>query len=96
MVFCDPLQFLSASLKQLAPSPARISRRYFKSHHDVVTDVYLKADVELLEQKTVYSYNYIDSLARLHEPALPPRVALFNMLGGVECSQANYVHAQHV
>ena len=58
--------------------------------------MYPEADVELLERKRVFCYDYVDSLARLEEPALPPREAFANKLGGVECSQADYAHAQHV
>ena len=56
----------------------------------------LDADVELIEQKEVCCYDYFDSFARLDEPALPLREAFLNNLGGVECLQADYPHAQHV
>ena len=62
----------------------------------MVTGVYPEADVELLERKGVFCYDYVVSLARLDEPASPPREAFFNKLGNVECSQANNAHAQHV
>ena len=58
--------------------------------------MYPEADVELLERKGMFCYDYLDFFARFDEPALPPREAFFNKLGGVECSQANYAHAQHV
>ena len=90
MVFRDSLQFLCAPLEQLAASLAKVGRGYFQKLHDVVTDVYADANVELLERKRVFCYDYIDSFARLDEPALPPREAFFNKLGNVECSQANY------
>ena len=38
----------------------------------------------------------MDSFARLDELALPSREALFNKLGGVECAEADYAHAQNV
>ena len=44
----------------------------------------------------MFSYDYLDSFARLDEPALPLREAFFNNLGGIECSQVDYAHAQHV
>ena len=58
--------------------------------------MYPEADVELLERKTVFCYDYLDSFARLYKPALPPREAFFHNLGGVECSLADYAQAQHV
>ena len=57
--------------------------------------VYPEADVELLERKEVFCYDYLDSLARLDELALPPGEAFFNKIGGVECLQADYAHVQH-
>ena len=92
MVFRDSLQFLSASLEQLAASLAKVGRGYFQNFHDVVTDVYPEADVKLLERKGVFCYDYFDFLARLDEPALPLREAFFNKLKNVECLQANYAH----
>ena len=96
MVFRDSLQFLPASLEQLAASLAKVCRGYFQNLHDVITDVYPEADVELLERKKVFCYDFLDSLARLDEIAQPPREAFLNELGGVECSQVDYAHAQHV
>ena len=95
LVFRDSLNFLPAFLEQLAASLAKVGRDYFQNIHDVVTNVYPEADVEL-ERKVVFCYDYLDSFARLDEPALPPREAFFNNLGGVECSLADYAHAQHV
>ena len=89
MVFRDSLQFLPASLENLAASLAKVGRWYFQNLHDVVTDVYPDANVELLERNGVFRYDYVDFLARLDEPALPPREAFFNKLGSVECLQAD-------
>ena len=57
MIFRDSLQFLSVSLKQLATSLANIGRENFQNLHDVVTDVYPEADVELLERKGIFCYD---------------------------------------
>ena len=51
MVLRDSLQFLPASLEQLAGSLAKVNRGYFQNLRDVFTDVYPEADVELLERK---------------------------------------------
>ena len=58
MVFCDSLKFLSDLLNQLAASHANIGRENFNYLHDVVTDVYPEAEVELLERTGVFYYNY--------------------------------------
>ena len=96
MVFRDSLQFLPATLDQLAASLAKVGRLYFQNFHDVVTDVYPEAKVELLERKGVFCYDYVDSIARFDKPALPPREAFFNKLRGVKSAQADYAHAQNV
>ena len=83
MVFRDSLQFLSALLEQLAASHDKVECEYIQNIHDVVTNVFFEADVELLERKGVYCYDYINSFARLDKPALPPREAFLNKLGGV-------------
>ena len=72
MVFRASLQFLPASLNQFAVSIAKVGRGYFQNLHDVVTDVCPDADVELLERKGVFCYDYLDYIARLDEPALQP------------------------
>ena len=92
MVFHDSLKFLFASLKQLTASIAKVVREYFKHLHDVVTDVYPETDVELLERKGVFCYDYFDSFARLDELALLPQETLFNIFGSVKCSLADYAH----
>ena len=96
MVFRDSLQFLFASLEKLAASLAKVGRSYFQNHHDVVTNVYPEANVKLLERRRVFCYDYLDSLARLDEPALPPRKTFLNKRGGVQCSQTKYAHTQQV
>ena len=52
------------------------------------------SEVKLLERKSVFCYDYVDSFARLDEPALPPRKAFFNKLENVQCLEADYAHAQ--
>ena len=58
--------------------------------------MYPGSDVELLERKSVLCYDYVDSFARLYKLALLQREGFFNKLGGVECSEADYAHAQQV
>ena len=96
MLFRDSLQFLPAFRKKLAASLAKVGQWYFQNLHDVIRDVYLNANVELLERKEVFCYDYVDSLARLYDPALPPREPFFNKLGSAKCLQVNYAHAQPV
>ena len=93
MVFRDSLQFLPASLEQLTASLAKTGRGNFYNLQEVISQIYAGSDVELLERKGVFCYDYVDSFSRLDEPALPPRAVFFNKLVGVECSEADYAHA---
>ena len=96
MVYHDSLYFMLASLDQLAASLAKVGRGYYQNLHDLVTNVYPEADVELLVRNGVFCYDYLDSLEWLDELALSPLKAFFKKLGGVECSQVDYAHAQNV
>ena len=96
MVFCDSLQFLPAFLEQLTASLAKTGRGNFYNLHEVVSQIYPGSDVELLERKSVFCYDYVDFFARLDELALPPREVFFNKIVGMECSEADYAHAQQV
>ena len=86
--------FSTSGYKQA--SFAKVGRGYFQNLLDLVTNVCHEADVELLERKGVFCYDYLDSIARLDEPALPTREAFFNTPSVVECLQADYANAHHV
>ena len=96
MVFCDSLQFLSASLEQLVVSLNMTSRDKFINLHKVISITCLNSDVALLERKGVFCCDYIDLFERLDEPTLHNRKAFSNKLSGEECSEADYAHAQHI
>ena len=52
--------------------------------------------VQVVEQKGVFCYDYIDKFERLYETALPPREQFYNRLAGEDCSEADYACAQLV
>ena len=83
-------------MEQLTASLAKTGRGNFYNLYEVVSQIYPGSDVELLERKGVFCYDYVDSFARLDKPALPPREAFFNKLGSMESSEADYAHAQQV
>ena len=95
MVFRDSLQFLPASLKQLTAPLAKTGRGNFYNFHEVFAQNYPESDIVLLERMGVFCYDYIDSFARLEEPALPPREAFFNNFECVDCLATDYAHAKH-
>ena len=64
MIFRDSVQFLPASLEQLAASLAKVGRKYFQNLHNVITDVYPMADVELLERSLLLRLPWFFRVAR--------------------------------
>ena len=65
-------------------SLAKTGRGNFHNFHDVVSLIYPEWDVEILERKSVFCYDYVDFIARFDKIAVPPRAAFFNQLGGAE------------
>ena len=99
IVFRDSLHFLTSSLDSLVKSFAKTGRQNFFLLHDTMRNFYPDATdemVQLVEQKGVFCYNYIDKLEPLDETALPPREQFYNRLAGKDCSEADYARAQRV
>ena len=55
-----------------------------------------KQETDLIVRKGVYPYEYIDSLERFNETALPPKEAFYIKLCDETISQKDYDHAQQV
>ena len=70
MVFRYSLQFLCAPLEQLSASLAKVGRGYLQNLHDLVTDIVPMLTFSSLS-KNEFCYDYIDSFARIDEPAQP-------------------------
>ena len=99
IVFRDSLQFLIFSLDFLVKSLAITGRQNFFLLHDKMRNFYPDATdemVQLVEQKGVFCYDYIDKFERLDETALPPRELVYNRLANKDCSEADYARAQRV
>ena len=99
IVFRDFLQFLTSSLDSLVKSLAKTKRQNFFLLHYTMQNFYPDATdemVQLVEQKGVCCYDYIDKFERLDETSLPPREQLYNRLAGEDCSKADYARAQRV
>ncbi|XP_014478544.1 PREDICTED: uncharacterized protein LOC106746452 [Dinoponera quadriceps] len=90
--FVDLFRFLSTSLDKLASffdeDKLRATRLTF-SHLTA-------SDFALLTRKGVFSYEYIDSAARLTETELPSRDAFYSSLSDEIVSEADYEHAETV
>ena len=96
IVFRDSIHFLTSSLDQLVKSPAKSGHDKFHHLEQVVPLRYPNTNVDLLKQKGILCYDYIDSFERLTEKALPARELFTSRLSGAECSQVDYEHAKQV
>ena len=99
IVFRDSLQFLTSSLESLVKSLANNGRHNFINLHNTINLQYPDATdemLQMLEQKGVFCYDYIDKHERLDERSLPPREQFYNRLAGEECSEEYYARAQKV
>ena len=77
IVFRDSLQFMFSSLEALAGSLIKSGRQNFKHLHQVIENRYKNANVELVERKGIFCYEYLDSFDRLAETKLPERAQCF-------------------
>ena len=53
-------------------------------------------EFELIKQKGVYPYEYLDNFARFDESRLPAQDAFFSKLSDMLCSDTEYAHATDV
>ena len=60
----------------------------------IMTDFY--KDINLLKQRGVYPYEYIDSLEKLNETQLPPIEAFYSTLKQETITEEECQHAQNV
>ena len=88
--FIDSMQFLLASLDKLVtanqPDVFKITAQYEPNQERR----------ELLMQKGIYPYEYMDSWERFTEPILPPKEAFYSKLSDTHISDKDYIHAQNV
>ncbi|XP_060072716.1 uncharacterized protein LOC132552555 [Ylistrum balloti] len=87
--FIDSFKFMASSLDKLSGNLDQDcftnTSKYYNGKH-----------LDLLMRKGVYPYEYMDSLKRLNETALPRKVAFYSRLSGEEISDDDYEHAQTV
>ena len=79
---------------------AKSGRHNFVHLHETIRNFvpYVTDEMlQLVEQKGVFCYDYIDKFERLAaETELPPRAQFFSRLGGKECFEEDYARAQRV
>ena len=94
--FIDSFLFLASSLEKLTENlivktksgPSYENFKYMSEHFE--------QDTELLCQKGVYPYEYIDDIARLEETCLPSIDGFYSSLSGKGITAKQYAQAQTV
>ena len=88
LTFLDSFQFMSSSLDKLVSNLPKESLKY--------TSKKFKGDkLDLMAQKGVYPYDYMDSFDKFNEK-LPTKEDFYSILNGEHISDKDYEHAQNV
>lgn len=83
---------MASSLDKLAKSLPSEMKKILRSEFN-----HLNAEqMALIERKGVLCYDYIDSLDRFNETALPPKEAFYSHLNDCKISDEDYAHAKNV
>lgn len=88
IIFLDSYRFLQKSIADLAKSMAAEDYKILGSHHH--------QHLDLVTQKGIYPYEYVDSLSRLQEEALPEKEKFYSTLTQKEVTEEEYQKAQKV
>ena len=87
--FIDSFKFMATSLEKLVNN--------LPKDDCINLGLYYSGDkFNLLAKKGVYPYEYMDSLEKLKETALPPKEAFYSRLNDGGISDEDYAHAQNV
>ena len=89
LVFLDSFQFMSSSLDRLS---ANLPKDKFK----YTSEVFKKEKLELMTQKGVHPYDYMDSFERFNETQLPSKDDFFSQLTQDAITDEQYCHATKV
>ena len=88
LVFIDSLQFMNSSLDSLINN---LSDNDFK----YLSEEFKGEFLELVKQKGVYPYEYMDSFKKFSENKLPDRCNFFSSLKDVCISEKDYLKAKY-
>ena len=89
LVFLDSFQFMSSSLDNLIKNLPDEAFKYTKQE-------FKKEQFNLMKQKGIYPYDYMDSFDRFNETKLPVQQYFFSILNNEHISDEQYKHAQNV
>ncbi|CAB4044706.1 Hypothetical predicted protein, partial [Paramuricea clavata] len=88
--FLDSFKFMPSSLDKLVRG---VGRNVFRNL-DLMSACYTNGQKDLLKQKRVYPYEYMDGFDRLGVTALPPKEKFFSKLNNESIGDMDYKRAQ--
>ena len=88
LTFIDSFQFMSSSLEKLVSNLPKESLKY-------TSQIFKNEKLDLMSQKGVYPYDFMDSFAKFDEK-LPSKEELYSILNDEHISDKDYKHAQNV
>ena len=89
--FIDSFQFMSSSLEKLVSNMYNESKDKFK-----LMAREFELDFKYLLRKGVYPYDYVDSVDKLKETALPPKEAFYSQLNEEHITDEDYNYASFI
>ena len=89
LTFIDSFQFMSSSLDKLVSNLPRESLKYTSKE-------FQDKKLELMSQKGVYPYDYVDSFEKFNESQLPIKKDFYSILNNQHIMDEDYHHAQNV
>ena len=89
LVFIDSMQFMNYCLDSLVGDLVDKDFKYLSREFD-------DKCLELVKEKGVYPYEYMDSFKKFDECKLPNKDAFFSLLNGVGISDKDYLRAKSV
>jgi hypothetical protein len=90
--FLDSFKFMASSLDKLVKGLGKDDFRNL----DLMSKCYTKEQKELLKQKGVYPYKYMDGFNKLGKASLPPKSKFFSKLNNEDIRDADYQRVQNV
>ena len=89
LVFLDSFQFKASSLERLAVNLQEVAYIY-------TSKVFKGEKFNLMKQKGVYPYDYMDSVERFNDQQLPSKDEFYSILTDEGIRDEQYTHAQKV
>ena len=89
LVFLDSFQFMSSSLDNLTKNLPDDAFKYTQQE-------FIKEQFNLMKQKGIYPYDYMDNFNKFNETQLPKKQDFYSILNNEHISDEQYTHAQNV